>query len=298
MAGKRELSDFEVEKKANQLRMDTLEMCIKAETGHVTSSVSCADILATLYHGGMLNHDSAKPESDDRDRFILSKGQASPILYATLADRGFFPKKWLDQFVKGVDGTGKDAPFGVHLQGDVPGVEFTTGSLGCGIGYGAGVANAMRMDGKNNFTYVLLGDAELYEGSNWEVAMNAANLQLGNLVAIVDRNKMGVNDYTEKLVPLEPLKDKWEAFGWKVREVDGHSVKELRDSMKTNNPYDAVGKPYLIIANTIKGRGIASMTNKLYIHGLAPKGEEAKLAIRELREFTEAHEKAGEYNDC
>lgn len=288
---------FDVEKKANELRMGTLDMCIKAGTGHVTSSMSCAEIFAFLYHGGIVKHDPENPNMDERDRFVLSKGQASPILYVTLADRGFFPKEWLGQFAKGVDGTGKDAPFGVHLQCDVPGVEFTTGSLGHGLGYGVGIADAARSDEKSHKAFVLLGDAELYEGSNWEAMIYAGSNDLSNLIAIVDRNGMGVNGKTEKINRIEPLHDKFKSFGWRAYRVNGHDVSALYSAYRDNERAVAEGcnSPAVIIADTIKGRGIASMTDRLHIHGLAPKGDEAILAVRELEEFSRKHVEDGGY---
>jgi len=287
---------FETEKKANQLRMDTLEMCLKAGTGHVTSCMSCADILATLYHGEILDHDPKNPQSEERDSFILSKGQASPILYAALADRGYFPKSWMSKFAKGTDGTGKNAPFGVHLQCTVPGVEFTTGSLGYGLGYGTGMAEAIKLNGKSNKVFVLLGDGELYEGANWEAAMYASHHQLNNLIAIVDRNSMCTNNYTEQIVKLEPLRDKWESFGWDVSKVNGHSVKDLSDAL-VEAKYSAILRPHVIIAETIKGRGISSMTGKLYLHGVTPSGENAKIAKKDLKDFSKRHIKEGGYNE-
>lgn len=287
---------FNIEKKANELRIKTLDTCINAGTGHVTSCMSCAEILAVLYNGGRLAHDPTLPNWRGRDRFILSKGQASPILYVALADRGFFPQDWLKKFVRGDDGQGKDAPFGVHLQCNVPGVEFTAGSLGCGLGYGAGMAEVAKLDGKNHKTFVLLGDGELYEGSGWEAALYAGHHKLNNLIAIVDRNKMCTNNYTEKIVSLEPLADRWKSYGWDVAEVDGHSVEELDNAIDYGISNKREEKPYVMIANTLKGRGIKSMAGKLYMHAVTPTGEAAEIARRELREFSEEHERNGGYN--
>ena len=279
-------SDVDLSRKANQLRMDTLKLCVRAGTGHVTSCMSCAEIMAVLYFSGLMAHDPANPNWDERDRFILSKGQASPILYAALADRGFFPRTWLDRFVRGDDGHGRNAPFGVHLQSTVPGVEFTTGSLGHGLGYAAGVAKAAKLDGKNRFTFVLLGDAELYEGSNWEVAMFAAHHQLSHLIAIVDRNRMGTNGYTETINGLEPLDEKFRAFGWSAVHVDGHAVDSLQHAVALAKDTAATSqRPHVIIAATTKGRGIKSMTDTLYLHGTAPEGDKAVRAVAELESF-------------
>jgi len=287
---------FEIEKKANQLRADTLAMCIKAGTGHVTSSMCCAEILATLYYADLVKHDPKNPDWPDRDRFVLSKGQASPILYALLADRGFFPKKWLSLFARGINELGREAPFGVHLQCTVPGVEFTTGSLGIGLGYAAGVAEVAKTDGKSHRVFVLLGDGELYEGSNWEVAGYAAHHKLNNLIAVVDRNGMCTNDYTEKIVALEPLDKKWEAYGWDVVTVNGHSVSQLYEALSAAVSASS-DRPKVIIAKTIKGRGIPSMIGKLYLHGVTPTEEAADLAMRELSEFAKQHEAQGKYDE-
>jgi transketolase len=284
---------FELEKKANELRKKTLEMCVRAGTGHVTSSMSCAEIMSVLYYGGIMKHDPQVPDWDFRDRFVLSKGQASPILYVVLGENGYFPEEDLDLFVKGEDGTGKNAPFGVHLQCTVPGVEFTTGSLGHGLGYGVGIAEAAKLDEKDFLTYVLMGDGELYEGSNWEVAMYASHHRLDNVVAIIDRNEMCTNGYTEKIVALEPIEKKFETFGWETRRVNGHSGKELYSALSIDGNS---GKPLAVIAETVKGRGIDSMIDKLYLHGIAPKGDAADLAKRELASFTEEHIRNEGYN--
>lgn len=271
--------------KANKLRQDTLALCIHAGTGHVTSCMSCAEILTVLYYGDVMKHDPQNPKLPDRDWFILSKGQASPILYATLADRGFIPNEWLNQFVVGKDGHGSNAPFGVHLQCTVPGVEFTTGSLGHGLGYAAGVAKTMKMNGSNSFVFVLLGDAELYEGSNWEVSVFAAHHKLDNLIAIVDRNAMGVNGYTEQINALEPLARKFDAFGWHAVSIDGHSITELYDAIIAVKEGNSNRAPTAIIAHTVKGKGIESMIGKMHLHGTAPSGSDAVRAMVELEQY-------------
>ncbi|MBU0894648.1 MAG: transketolase [Nanoarchaeota archaeon] len=267
----------ELEKKAHELKQSTLNLCIGACTGHVTSSMSCAEILAVLYYGNILRQKPGNPKWDGRDRFILSKGQGSPILYVTLADKGFFPKEWLNDFCK------ENAKFGVHLQCDVPGVEITTGSLGHGLGVGAGMALAAKMDRKDHFVFVLLGDAELYEGSNWEAAMFAGHNRLNNLIAIIDRNWLGVIEYTERALSLEPLEDKWRSFGWEVKRVNGNSVKELLNALYDFRSFRFT-KPLVIIADTIKGKGICSMEHFPLMHGAAPRGEAAEKAKQELSE--------------
>lgn len=289
---------FNLEVKANEIyRKDTLDMCIRAKTGHVTSSMSCVELLTTLYDGGLLQHDPQNPKWEDRDRFILSKGQASPILYVVLAHQGYFPVEDLQKFCRGEDDTGKNAPFGVHLQCTVPGVEFTTGSLGHGLGYGTGTAKAAKMDGKDYLSYVLTGDGELYEGSNWECALYAAHHKLNNLVVVVDRNGMCTNGYTERdVVKLESIDEKFKAFGWDAKVINGHSIKEFIDAMEGVRDYQH-DKPLAIIAKTVKGRGIKSLTDRMYFHGLAPKGEEIEITKRELAEFTEEHKRSGGYYD-
>ena len=270
---------IELHRKANELRRDTLEMCIAGGTGHVTSSFSCVEILTALYHGQIMRYDSKNPKWSERDRFILSKGQASPILYVILADAGFFPKEWLGKFCK------KDAKFGVHLQCDVPGVEFTTGSLGHGLGLGAGTALAAKINQKDYHTFVLLGDAECYEGSIWEAAMFASHYKLNNLTAIIDRNGYGVLAPTEDTVKLNPLDKKFEAFGWDTENIDGHSIKEVFEAVENFRSHKR-NKPLVIIADTIKGKGIKFMENVALWHGVAPQGEDAERARKELNEYT------------
>lgn len=271
--------DFKVlEEKALYIRNQVLDMCVRAGTGHITSSFSCAEILVALYYGGILRYDTSNPKWDGRDRFILSKGQASPILYAVLADIGFFPKTQLDKFCQA------DGPFGVHLQCDVPGVEVTTGSLGHGLGIGAGMALAARMDRKLYMTFVLLGDGECYEGSIWESAMFAAHHKLDNLIAIVDRNWLCTTDFTENCVALNPLDEKWKAFGWEIININGHSFEEIfsaLDGFRSRR----LNKPLVIIASTVKGKGISFMEDQPLWHAVAPKGKEAEMAKIELNKM-------------
>lgn len=264
-----------LEKKAHEMRKSVLETCIKAGTGHVTSSMSCTDILVALYHGGILRHDPKDPDWEDRDRFFLSKGQASPVLYTVLADRGFFPAKNLRSFAQ------RGGPFGVHLQKNVPGTESTSGSLGHGFGLAAGTALAAKMNRDLFISFALLGDGECYEGSIWETAMFASHNRLNNLVAIVDRNHLCVTDFTENIVALEDLEEKWAAFGWDVVRIDGHSYEAIFGVLADLRTRSSTA-PLAIIAETVKGKGIDFMTNKPLWHGLAPKGKDAARARREL----------------
>lgn len=269
--------DFKkLEEKAKDIRISVLDACVSAKTGHVTSSFSCVEILTALYQGGIMRFDPKDPKFAGRDRFILSKGQASPVLYAVLADAGFFPKRELDKFCA------SDGIFGVHLQHDVPGVEITSGSLGHGLGIAAGMAIAARADNQKHLIFTLIGDGECYEGSIWESAMFASHHKLSNIVAIVDRNKLCVTDFTEKIVCLEPMEEKWRSFGWETKRINGHSFEELFAALDGIRQRKS-GKPLVIIADTVKGKGISFMENQILWHGMAPAGEEAEKAKAELR---------------
>jgi len=266
-----------LEKKANYIRNLILDMCVQAGTGHVTSSFSSVEVLVALYYGGILRYDASHPGWDKRDRFILSKGQASPLLYAILADLGFFPTDELNKFCQA------DGMFGVHLQNDVPGVEVSTGSLGHGLGIAAGLALAAKMDRKSYMTFVLLGDGECHEGLIWESAMFIGHHKLNNLVAIVDRNRLCVTGFIEKIVRLSPLEKKWESFGWDAITIkNGHSFKEILSAFERCR-LRRTNKPLVIIANTIKGKGVSFMENQPLWHGVAPQGKQAKIAKRQLR---------------
>jgi transketolase len=270
------MSQFsDLEKHARYLRNQVLDMCIKAGTGHVTSSFSCVEILVALYYGGILRFDASNPKWDGRDRFILSKGQASPILYALLADLEFFSSDAIWKFAQ------NDGMFGVHLQSNVPGAEITSGSLGHGFGIAVGMALAAKMDDKSHLIFSLLGDGECYEGSIWESALFASHHKLTNLVAIVDRNQLCVTDYTEKIVRLNPLDEKWRSFGWEAVTIDGHSFEELMSVLGEVRSRKS-DSPLVILANTIKGKGVSFMEGQTLWHGVAPKGKEAEMAKAEL----------------
>lgn len=265
----------ELQKKSSYIRNQTLDMCVRAGTGHVTSSFSCTEILVALYYGGILRYKTSNPKWEGRDRFILSKGHASPLLYAILADLGFLPESEIWKFCQA------DGMFGVHLQHDVPGVEITAGSLGHGLGIAAGIALAAKMDRKPHMTFTLLGDGECHEGSVWEAAMFAGHHELNNLIVIVDRNWLCVTDFTENCVRLNPFDEKWKSFGWNTVTINGHSFEDILSaldafrSLRSNNPL-------AIIANTTKGKGVSFMENQSLWHGVAPKGKEAEMAKIEL----------------
>jgi transketolase len=265
-----------LKQKAFDVRKLTLDMCIKAGTGHVTSCMSCIDLLVSLYHGGIIRHDPAKPDSSDRDRLFLSKGQASPALYTLLADMAYFDISELDLFAQ------KGGKFGVHLQKSVPGVEITCGSLGHGFGIAAGVALGAKINRELFMTFAILGDGECYEGSIWETAMFASHNKLNNLVALVDRNALCVTDFTENIVAIEPMEDKWRSFGWEVKRIDGHCFEEILNSLEDVRSR-RYGKPLVIIADTVKGKGIDFMSNVPLWHGVAPENEEAEIAVAQLK---------------
>lgn len=265
----------ELKKKANWVRNQILEMGVRAGSGHVTSSFSCAELLVALYHGGILRFDAKRPEWQGRDRFILSKGQSGIALYPILADLGFFPMPELNKFAQ------VDSFLGVHAESNVPGIEAVTGSLGHGLGLAAGIALSARIDKKDFLTVTLLGDAECYEGSNWEAAMFASHNGLNNMIGIVDRNWMGVTDYTEASLRFDPFEEKWRSFGWDTVTIDGHSFKEIFSAMNDIRNRKS-NKPYMIIANTVKGKGVSFMENKKLWHYRVPAGEEIDLARKEL----------------
>ncbi len=263
----------ELERLAKEVRRLVLAMLHKRGASHIGSSFSAVDIMVALYFSAM--DVSPHDISNKKDRFILSKGHAAPALYAVLALRGFFPVSVLDTFC--VNG-GK---LGVHPQvGAVPGVEVATGSLGHGLAIGEGMAIAMKADGKTGRVFALLGDGECDEGTVWEAAMSSAHLRLDNLVAIVDYNKIQAFGNVKEVLGLEPFADKWRSFGWDVREADGHSMKDIVEAV-SNAPFTK-GRPSVIIAHTIKGKGVSFMENQLMWHYKSPDKAQFEAAMKEL----------------
>ncbi len=263
-----------LKKKATVLRCDILETLQLAGSGHPGGSLSAVEIMLALY-GYAMNHNPQDPKWDGRDRLIVSKGHVSPVVYVTLANFGYFPKEELKTFRK----------FGARLQGHVhtkvPGVEFNTGSLGHGLSYANGIGLAARMRGKDFKTYCLMGDGEIQEGSVWEAAMTSAHHKIDNVCAIVDYNKVQENGPTKEIKDLEPLTDKWVAFGWNVLTVDGHNIQELAHAFDTFK--STKGKPTVVIANTAKGKGVSFMEGKCAWHGKAPNQEQLTAALGELK---------------
>jgi transketolase len=276
----------ELEEKANWVRKQTLEMCVCGGGGHLVSSFSCTDILVALYYGGILRFDPANPHWEERDRFIISKGHGANALYPILADLGFFPMDELAHFCGG------DSMLGVHPDHNVPGIEVITGSLGHGLGIASGLALAAKMDGKTYRVTSLLGDGECYEGGVWEAAMFAAHHQLDNLTGIIDRNGLSVTDFTEKSLKLDPLVDKWQAFGWDTLTINGHDFREILKALKDDASRTS-GKPLMIIGKTVKGKGVSFMENNPLWHTLLPSGEELKRAREELNQAKQVRQVKG-----
>lgn len=258
---------------ASEVRGLALQMVARAKASHIGSALSIADIVAVLY-GSVLNVDPTEPKLTTRDRFILSKGHACVALYATLAARGFFPKD--DLLTYGQD----HSVLMNHISHKVTGVEFSTGSLGHGLSFGVGKALAAKKRGKSWRTFVLMSDGELGEGSNWEAFMFAAHHQLDNLVAIIDYNKLQSLTTVDKTLRIEPLADKLTAFGWQVREVDGHDHEQL--SKNLNAVPWASNQPSVLICHTTKGKGISFMENSVEWHYRSPSQQQLEAALAEL----------------
>lgn len=265
-------------KLASSVRSRDLQTVHHAGIGHVGGEMSATDILVTLYFA-VLHVDPNRPDDPERDRFILSKGHSAVALYTTLAHAGFFPLEELKTFAQPLSKLN-----GHPDRKKVPGVETNTGPLGHGLPVAVGAALAARLQDSSWRVFVLTGDGELQEGSNWEAAMSAAHYKLDNLTVIVDRNRLQQGDWTEQTMHLEPLADKWRAFGWSVREVDGHNIAELLETF-SRVPFEA-GKPNCIIAHTHKGQGVSFMRDKAAWHHRIPNAEELSTALKEIDEVT------------
>jgi transketolase len=259
---------------ALRVRRHVVQMTSRGGSSHVGSALSIADILAVLY-GGVLRVDPSTPRWESRDRFILSKGHAGAAVYATLAEAGFFPVERLkDHYQDGSDLSGHVSHKGI------PGVEFSTGSLGHGLPVGVGMATAAKLQQRDHRVVVLLSDGECDEGSNWEAILFAAHHRLDNLTAIIDYNKLQSLATVSETLALEPFADKWRSFGWRVSEVDGHDHAALRTVFET--PPAEPGQPHCLIAHTTKGKGVSFMENTVLWHYRSPQGEEFKAAMAEL----------------
>jgi transketolase len=263
-----------LEERARQLRRDALIMIHRRGAGHPGGSLSAADIVAVLFFH-KLRLDPQRPDWPERDRFILSKGHASAILYAALARRGFFPVSDLERW----------GELDCHLQGHpdrlkTPGVEMTSGILGHGVAIGAGLALAARLKSRRYRVYVLLGDGECQAGIVWEGAMLAARYRLSNLTAIVDYNDVQLDGPVHEVMPIEPLAEKWRAFNWAVLEINGHNIRQIMEALDT--AAEIHHRPTVIIAHTTKGKGVSFMENEAAWHGVAPNDAQLAQALAEL----------------
>lgn len=268
-------NEIDLAQKAKDIRLDVLKSIANAGSGHTGGSLGLADIFTALYFN-ILNHNPKKHDWSERDRVVLSIGHVAPLLYATLAHSGYFPKEELSTLRK----------FGSRLQGhpgrdhNLPGLELSAGSLGQGLSVAVGMALSSKMDKTNNFIYCIQGDGELQEGSVWEAAMSASQYKLNNLIAIVDRNFCQIDGRTSDVMEIEPLAEKWKAFGWQIFECNGHSFSEIIESF--DNAKKSTDKPSVIIAKTLMGKGVKSIEDDYRWHGRPPKGEELQIFIDEL----------------
>lgn len=259
---------------AKEIRKSVIRMHFLSKESHIGSAFSCADILVVLYFSE-LNINPKKPLNENRDRFILSKGHAVSALYAALAERGFFSKKLLDTFCQ----DGSMLP-GHSTKNTAPGVEVSTGSLGHGLPMGVGMALAAKKDKKKWRVFVLMSDGECDEGTTWESALFAAHHKLDNLTVIIDCNRFQALGKTSEVLNTEPLKDKWLTFGWQFKEINGHNFDEIKKTLD-EVPFEK-NKPSVIIADTIKGKGVSFMENRLEWHYKSPNEEQYKAALKEL----------------
>ena len=269
------MSVEELEKMAVIIRCEIIDMICTAAAGHPGGSLSAADVVTALYFR-IMRIDPKNPGWPDRDRFILSKGHACPVWYAALAERGYFDKSHLKTLRQ----------MGSILQGHpdmrkTPGIDMTTGSLGHGLSAGLGMALSGKLQQKDYHVFVIIGDGESQEGSIWEASMAAPNFKLDNLTAILDYNHLQNDDSVDDIMPIHPAVDKWQAFGWHVIDIDGHDMAQVVAALEEAKSHK--GKPTMIVANTVKGKGVSYMENVCEWHGRAPCQEEADQALEELR---------------
>lgn len=265
-----------LEEIATDIRTDIIKMLEEAGSGHSAGPLGLTDIFTALYFD-IMKHDPKNPDWDERDILLLSNGHCVPVRYATMAHAGYFPKKELMTLRK----------FGSRLQGHpertrLPGMETTSGPLGCGLSQACGMALAMRMDNiTKRYVYVVMGDGELNEGNIWEAAMLGGKYKLNNVIGIIDRNNIQIDGPTEEVMPLENLKGKWESFGWHVLEINGNDIEAVIDACQMAKAI--IEKPVMIIAYTIPGKGVDFMEGDYHWHGMPPNHEQAKIALHDLR---------------
>jgi len=268
------LSISQLQKIANGLRIDLLKMIFVASSGHPGGSLSIIDVLTVLFFGGILKHDPKNPKWEKRDFFILSKGHASSALYAVLAKQGYFPQEELLKFRK------VSSLLQGHPSTHIPGIDVATGSLGQGLSVGVGVALGLKQDQKSNRVYVAIGDGETQEGQIYEAASAATHYKLDNLCAIIDHNNLQIDGPTCEVMNLGNLAKKWEAFGWKVLEIDGHNFEQILKAF--NSAQEIKGQPTLILANTIKGKGAPCAENNFQYHGKPLSEKEMEETLKAL----------------
>ena len=283
------LTDAEIKtlaRKANDIRISLIEALIEAGSGHTAGPLGMADVFAYLYFHE-LRHDPKKPDWPERDRLVLSNGHICPVLYSAMAHAGYFGKDGVSEFTKTL------RKYGSRFQGHphrefMPELDTSSGPLGSGLSQTVGMAIAERIDAGRSYKkwiWCLTGDGELDEGNNWEAIMLAGKEKLGNLIAIIDRNNIQIDGFTEDIMPLEPLSDKWQAFNWHVVEVNGHDFSDIHQAIgQENAEFDM---PSVIIANTIPGKGVPDFERKYEWHGKAPNKEEGAMALKVLRELGE-----------
>ncbi|OYD14363.1 transketolase [candidate division WOR-3 bacterium JGI_Cruoil_03_44_89] len=264
----------ELKEIARLVRGDVIEMVTRAGSGHPGGSLSVVEVLVTLYYE-VMHHDPQNPDDDDRDRLVLSKGHAAPTLYAILSRLGYFDREWLLSLRR----------CGSKLQGhpyapDTPGVDASSGSLGQGLSFANGCAMRAKLDNKSYRVYCIIGDGETNEGQIWEASMTSARYGLDNLCCVLDYNKLQIDGRIEDIKNPLPFRDKWEAFGWSVLDVNGHSFGEIKGAF--DEATKTKGKPTMILAHTVKGKGVSFMEGKFEWHGRAPTRDEADRALREL----------------
>lgn len=262
--------------KSKWVRRNILELIVQAGKGHIGGAFSCTDILVSLFYGNILRFVPLRPDFDGRDRFILSKGHSVLALYVILADLGYFPMSYLSTYGQ------QDAKIGGHPDKKIPGIEIDSGSLGHGLGIGTGLALSAKIDKKDFITVVLLGDGECYEGSVWEAAMFASHHKLNNLVAIVDRNCLCATDFINNCVCNDPFSEKWDSFGWDSITINGHEYSEIISAFNDLRIRRHT-KPLVIIAKTIKGKGVSFMEGITNWHHSVPKGDQLQIARDELK---------------
>ena len=266
---------LELKQIAKELRRKILDIIFQAGSGHPGGSLSATDILTALYFGGILQYDPHDPSNPKRDRFILSKGHASALMYCVLARAGYFPEEKLRDYRK----IGSELFLSGHPHPKTPGVEIASGSLGQGLSVGHGIALGARVDKLDYRVYVVLGDGEIQEGQIWEAAMSAAKFNSNNLIAIVDNNKVAQDNVTKDLKNIEPLEDKWKAFGWDTYRIDGHNMEDVMNTLLL--PMHS-NKPRVIIADTVKGKGVSFMEGEKAWHGVSPSEKDFNNALKEL----------------